>query len=138
MTVPVCLVTMSWQSLDTPSLTTVTKGAGLRGHAAAFVDLVAAELLGLGPSLVGLTATFMQNVPSLSVAKSLKEIEPGLTIPFGACEGAESGPGLLIGEAISYRWNWCRPDAMGGWIIWCDVSLTKPSESFSQFPESGY
>lgn len=172
MTVPVCLVTMPWQSLDTPSLpigllTAVAKGAGMaepaayygnlrwvellmaatgerigpndyqsvaddgifdqlgdwvftgalhddpdfgvaelsayadergidistvasmREHAAPFVDLVAADLLELSPSLVGFTSTFMQNVPSLAVAKRLKEIKPDLKIVFGGgnCDG---------------------------------------------------
>lgn len=172
MTVPVCLVTMPWQSLDTPSLpigllTAVAKGAGMaepaayygnlrwaeflmaatggrigpadyqsvaddgifdqlgdwvftgvlhddpdfgvaelttyagergiditavtsmREHAAAFVDLVVADLHEIGPSLVGFTSTFMQNVPSLTVARRLKELEPGLKIVFGGgnCDG---------------------------------------------------
>ena len=61
----------------------------MREHAAAFVDLVAVEVLDLGPSLVGFTSTFMQNVPSLSVARRLKEIDPRLKIVFGGgnCDG---------------------------------------------------
>ncbi|HLX48471.1 MAG TPA: RiPP maturation radical SAM C-methyltransferase [Streptosporangiaceae bacterium] len=172
MTVPVCLVAMPWQSLDTPSLpigllTAVAKRAGvaepaayyanlrwaeflmaatgdrigpdqyqsvaddgifdelgdwvftgvlhddpdfgvpelsayaaehgvdiataatMREHAAAFVDLVTAEVLELRPALVGFTSTFMQNVPSLSVAKRLKQFDPGIRIVFGGgnCDG---------------------------------------------------
>jgi ribosomal peptide maturation radical SAM protein 1 len=172
MTVPVCLVAMPWQSLDTPSLpigllTAVAKRAGvaelgayyanlrwaeflmaatgerigpdqyrsvaddgifdelgdwvftgvlhddpefgvpelaaysaehdvdiatvttMREHAAAFVDLVAAEVLAQGPSLVGFTSTFMQNVPSLAAAKRLKQLDPSLRIIFGGgnCDG---------------------------------------------------
>jgi ribosomal peptide maturation radical SAM protein 1 len=67
----------------------ISTAARMREHAAAFVDVVAAEVLELAPSLVGFTSTFMQNVPSLSVAKRLKQIEPGLKIIFGGgnCDG---------------------------------------------------
>lgn len=172
MTVPVCLVTMPWQSLDVPSLpigllTAVAKSATMaepsayygnlrwaeflmaatgerigpddyqsvaddgifdqlgdwvftgvlhddpdfgvaeltayanehdidigvvsimREHAAAFVDRAVADVLRLGPSLVGFTSTFMQNVPSMTVAKKLKEQRPDLKIIFGGgnCDG---------------------------------------------------
>lgn len=61
----------------------------MRRYAAEFVDLVAAEVLALQPSLVGFSTTFMQNVPSLSVAKRIKVRDPAVRIVFGGgnCDG---------------------------------------------------
>ena len=57
--------------------------------APAFVERVAAEILELHPDVVGFTTTFMQNVPSLAVARRLKEVRPGLITVFGGgnCDG---------------------------------------------------
>lgn len=61
----------------------------MRDHASAFVDLVVDELLAMDPELVGFTTTFMQNVPSLAVARRLKLRRPDVTVVFGGgnCDG---------------------------------------------------
>jgi ribosomal peptide maturation radical SAM protein 1 len=48
-----------------------------------------AEILALDPDLVGFTTTFMQNVPSLAVARRLKASRPDLLTVFGGgnCDG---------------------------------------------------
>jgi ribosomal peptide maturation radical SAM protein 1 len=63
--------------------------AAMRDHASDFVDLVVDELLALDPELVGFTTTFMQNVPSLAVARRLKSRRPDITVLFGGgnCDG---------------------------------------------------
>lgn len=62
---------------------------GMRQYAAEFVDLAAAEILAHQPEVVGFTSTFMQNVPSLAVAKRLKQMCPELVVVFGGanCDG---------------------------------------------------
>lgn len=54
-----------------------------------FVSEAAAEILASDPHVVGFTTTFMQNVPSLALARRLKHARPGLTIVFGGanCDG---------------------------------------------------
>mgnify|MGYP002623966348 CR=1 FL=1 len=61
----------------------------MRGYAEEFVDLVVTEVLARAPSLVGFSTTFMQNVPSLAVAKRIKARDPGVRIVFGGgnCDG---------------------------------------------------
>jgi len=61
----------------------------MREHAEEFVELVVDELIALDPELVGFTTTFMQNVPSLAVARRLKERRPDITVLFGGgnCDG---------------------------------------------------
>jgi ribosomal peptide maturation radical SAM protein 1 len=56
-----------------------------------FIRQVTDELLALKPDVVGFTSTFMQNVPSLAVAKRLKELAPQVkTIMGGAnCDGPQ-------------------------------------------------
>ncbi|ALG09467.1 hypothetical protein AOZ06_23430 [Kibdelosporangium phytohabitans] len=63
--------------------------SAMRELAGAFVDLAADEVLAAGPELVGFSTTFMQNVPSLAVAKRLKQREPDLVVLFGGgnCDG---------------------------------------------------
>jgi anti-sigma regulatory factor (Ser/Thr protein kinase) len=46
-------------------------------------------------------------------------------VRIAATEDAEDGRGLLIVEAISDRWNWYTPDAMGGKVVWCQLSLKR-------------
>jgi ribosomal peptide maturation radical SAM protein 1 len=55
-----------------------------------FVERAVAEILALDPDLVGFTTTFMQNVPSLAVARRLKASRPDLLTVFGGgnCDGA--------------------------------------------------
>jgi ribosomal peptide maturation radical SAM protein 1 len=61
----------------------------MRPYADDFIDLAVAEILELAPDLVGLTTTFMQNVPSLALARRLKRRAPGLVIVLGGgnCDG---------------------------------------------------
>jgi ribosomal peptide maturation radical SAM protein 1 len=61
----------------------------MREYADEFCDLVVAELIAADPELVGFSTTFMQNVPSLAVARRLKQRRPDITILFGGgnCDG---------------------------------------------------
>ncbi len=61
----------------------------MREYAGEFVDLVADELLALGPDVVGFSSAFMQNVPSLAVAARIKQRRPEVTMLFGGgnCDG---------------------------------------------------
>ncbi len=67
----------------------------MRHQASAFIDLAAAEILSSRPDVVGLTSTFMQNVPTLAVARRLKSLAPNLRIAVGGgnCDGP-MGPAL--------------------------------------------
>jgi ribosomal peptide maturation radical SAM protein 1 len=61
----------------------------MRGLAAAFIHRAAEDVLLMRPKVVGFSTTFMQNVPSLALAKRLKELDPGLIVVFGGgnCDG---------------------------------------------------
>lgn len=61
----------------------------MRELAADFVRTAAGEIMGREADIVGFTTTFMQNVPSLALARRLKEVAPDLTIVFGGgnCDG---------------------------------------------------
>ena len=61
----------------------------MREHAADFVELAAAEILAGKPAVVGFSSTFMQNVPSLAVARRIKQCAPATRIVFGGgnCDG---------------------------------------------------
>ncbi|MDG4830062.1 RiPP maturation radical SAM C-methyltransferase [Solwaraspora sp. WMMD1047] len=61
----------------------------MRGYAAEFIELAVAEILATGPTLVGFTTTFMQNVPSLAAARRLRQLAPAVRIAFGGgnCDG---------------------------------------------------
>ncbi|WP_017622482.1 RiPP maturation radical SAM C-methyltransferase [Nocardiopsis chromatogenes] len=67
----------------------------MRAHADAFVASCTERILAAAPDVVGFTTTFMQNVPSLAVARRIKEARPGvLTVMGGAnCDGP-------MGEAL--------------------------------------
>jgi ribosomal peptide maturation radical SAM protein 1 len=54
-----------------------------------FLDAAAKELLEGAPRVIGFSSVFQQNIPSLVLAKILKEKDPSLTIVFGGdnCEG---------------------------------------------------
>lgn len=67
----------------------------MRGLAADFIAAAAAEILAGKPDVIGLTTTFMQNVPSLALAKRIKELAPAVTIVLGG--GNCDGP---MGEAL--------------------------------------
>lgn len=61
----------------------------MRTYAADFVVLAADEILAGAPDVVGYTTTFMQNVPSLAVAKRIKALAPDVVVVFGGgnCDG---------------------------------------------------
>jgi ribosomal peptide maturation radical SAM protein 1 len=61
----------------------------MRALTAGFVESAAAEVLLPEPDVVGFTSTFMQNVPSLALARRLKELRPDLQVVFGGanCDG---------------------------------------------------
>ncbi|MFI0450222.1 RiPP maturation radical SAM C-methyltransferase [Actinomadura sp. 6N118] len=61
----------------------------MRAHASGFIDAAADEILASRPAIVGFSTTFMQNVPSLALARRLKERRPDLLIVFGGanCDG---------------------------------------------------
>ena len=63
----------------------------LRRLAPDFVRSLAAEIVADGVTVVGLTTTFTQNIPALSLAKQLKTIAPEITIVFGGanCDGPQ-------------------------------------------------
>nr|MDT0659387.1 RiPP maturation radical SAM C-methyltransferase [Micromonospora sp. DSM 115978] len=61
----------------------------MRAYAAEFVELAADEILATGADLVGFSTTFMQNVPSLAVARRIRQLAPQVRIAFGGgnCDG---------------------------------------------------
>ncbi|MFH9083757.1 RiPP maturation radical SAM C-methyltransferase [Streptomyces sp. NPDC017673] len=61
----------------------------MRPYAAGFIDACATEILAAGPDVVGFTSTFMQNVPSLALARELKRRRPEVTVVLGGsnCDG---------------------------------------------------
>ncbi|MGY0492406.1 RiPP maturation radical SAM C-methyltransferase [Streptomyces sp. WG-D5] len=71
------------------SAETVDTAFEMRRHASAYIERCATEVLAHTPDLVGFTTTFMQNVPSLALARELKRRRPALTVVFGGsnCDG---------------------------------------------------
>ncbi|MFJ9815422.1 RiPP maturation radical SAM C-methyltransferase [Streptomyces sp. NPDC101151] len=67
----------------------IDTAVAMRPYAAEFVAACATEILADEPDVVGFTTTFMQNVPSLALARELKRRRPGLTVVFGGsnCDG---------------------------------------------------
>lgn len=61
----------------------------MRQLAGPFVEAAVTEILSGDPDVVGFTTTFMQTVPSLAVARALKQRRPNVRIVFGGanCEG---------------------------------------------------
>lgn len=66
-----------------------------------FLDLCADEILEADPAVVGLSSTFAQTVPSLTLAKILKQRNPRLKVVMGGsnCEGP-------MGQAIHRMFPW--------------------------------
>jgi magnesium-protoporphyrin IX monomethyl ester (oxidative) cyclase len=67
----------------------------MQKHARGFIRDLAAEIAVDPPDVVGFTSTFMQNVPSLALARELKKLAPGVLTVLGGsnCDGAQ-GPAL--------------------------------------------
>jgi len=61
----------------------------MRGLATEFVAEAAAEIIACEPDVIGLTTTFMQNVPSLALARRIKELAPSVKVVLGGgnCDG---------------------------------------------------
>ncbi|MEV4158873.1 RiPP maturation radical SAM C-methyltransferase [Nonomuraea dietziae] len=61
----------------------------MRALTTGFIESAVTEVLASEPDVVGFTSTFMQNVPSLALARRLKELRPGLRVVFGGanCDG---------------------------------------------------
>lgn len=57
--------------------------ARLHKLATPFIDELAQEIISQKYDIVGFTSTFLQNVPSLSLAKRLKQLDPSILIVFG-------------------------------------------------------
>ncbi|RGC68180.1 Ribosomal protein S12 methylthiotransferase RimO [Micromonospora sp. MW-13] len=67
----------------------------MQRYARGFVRGLAAEIAADPPDVVGFTSTFMQNVPSLALARELKRLVPGIRTVIGGsnCDGLQ-GPAL--------------------------------------------
>ena len=90
----------------------------LRDRADRFVDRWLREVVAIGPRVVGFTCTFQQTVPSLALARRLKELPDPPTIVFGgaSCEG-EMGLELLrsfpwIDAVCTQEGDHAFPDAL--------------------------
>jgi ribosomal peptide maturation radical SAM protein 1 len=73
----------------------ITGVVQMRELAGGFLAEAAAEILAGDPDVVGFTSTFMQNVPSLALARRLKQLRPSLQVVLGGanCDGP-------MGEAL--------------------------------------
>ncbi|WP_435279982.1 RiPP maturation radical SAM C-methyltransferase [Streptomyces sp. 1222.5] len=67
----------------------VRKVMQMRECAAEYIDRTAEDIAAQSPDLIGFTSTFMQNVPSLALAKKLKGLLPESVIVMGGanCDG---------------------------------------------------
>ncbi|MDI5968837.1 RiPP maturation radical SAM C-methyltransferase [Streptomyces sp. SL13] len=63
----------------------------MQKYARAFIRDIAAEIAADPPEVVGFTSTFMQNVPSLALAKELKRLVPAIRTVLGGsnCDGPQ-------------------------------------------------
>ena len=81
--------------------TIIAKASMMKRLVPPFLDRAAGEILAAGPRVVGFTTTFQQTVPSLVLAKILKQRDPSLAIVFGGsnCEST-------MGEALHRSFPW--------------------------------
>jgi ribosomal peptide maturation radical SAM protein 1 len=79
----------------------IGKALAMRGLVPAFLEAAAADVLATGARVIGFTSTFNQNVPSLALARRLKERDPSLAVVFGGanCEGS-------MGAALHRQFPW--------------------------------
>ncbi|MHB8463090.1 MAG: cobalamin-dependent protein, partial [Vulcanimicrobiaceae bacterium] len=72
-----------------------------RAQVAEFVEIAARTILKDSPKIVGFTTTFAQSIPSLSLARALKEADPSVVIVFGGanCEAS-------MGETLIESFPW--------------------------------
>jgi ribosomal peptide maturation radical SAM protein 1 len=61
----------------------------MRALAEDFIDMTAREIAAMSPDLIGFTTTFMQNVPSLALARRLRQLGVSAPTIFGGanCDG---------------------------------------------------
>lgn len=69
--------------------TAIDTALAMRPYAAEYIAAAADAVLAEAPEMVGFTTTFMQNVPSLALARELKRRRPELITVFGGsnCDG---------------------------------------------------
>ena len=60
-----------------------SRAVAFHAFAPGFVRAVAEEILDANPDVVGFSSTYNQNVPSLALARELKDRRPGLIVVFG-------------------------------------------------------
>jgi len=79
----------------------VTTAIRMKALVPAFLESAANELLASCPRVVGFSTVFQQNIPSLVLAKILKEKDPSLMIVFGGdnCDGP-------MGAALHESFPW--------------------------------
>jgi len=81
--------------------TVLAKALRLRELVPSFLERCVTEILASEARLIGFTTTFSQNVPSLVLAKLLKQRDPDVTIVFGG--GNCDGP---MGAALHSAFPW--------------------------------
>ena len=79
----------------------IAKAQTMRGLVPSFLETAANEILAASPRVVGFTTTFGQNIPSLVLAKILKQRDPSLAVVFGGtnCDGS-------MGAALHRAFPW--------------------------------
>jgi ribosomal peptide maturation radical SAM protein 1 len=67
----------------------IDNALAMRDLVPSFLEACVDDVLSAGPRIVGFTSTFSQTVPSLVLAKMLKQSDPSLTVVFGGanCDG---------------------------------------------------
>lgn len=77
------------------------KAVAMRDLVPAFLEVCRDDVLSAGPRVVGFTSTFSQTVPSLALARMLKEADPSLAVVFGGanCDGP-------MGAALLRAFSW--------------------------------
>jgi hypothetical protein len=79
----------------------VTNAIRMKKWVPSFLDAAADDILADRPAIVGFSTVFQQNIPSLVLAKMLKERDPSVTIVFGGdnCDGP-------MGAALHESFPW--------------------------------
>jgi ribosomal peptide maturation radical SAM protein 1 len=79
----------------------IAKAIAMRAVVPAFLKRCASDILATGARVVGFTSTFSQTVPSLVLAKILKQRDPSLAVMFGGanCDGP-------MGAALHQAFPW--------------------------------
>ena len=83
----------------------------------AFIEQSAARVVSLSPDIVGFTSVFDQNLASLALARTVKELSPGTPIIFGGsnCEG-------VMGQQLVKSFPWVDAAVSGeGEIVFPEI-----------------